>query len=271
MNKTHLLTKETINLLNNISTNDFIKFKCIKCGKECRVQLSKKSNIPRFKSMLCSNCHREKTSLKLYGTNNVSKNPAIVNKIKNTTNSKRKEISAAIKITWNNKSPEEKEKINLLIANVDKTLASKEGRIIMSDKEKFEGFKQTIIDDNERKYGKEIRERYGDKEVNKSNKMLKNMNEDQYEELQKLSSSVIDTLKLAFETKDPAGEIAQKAADLHRQWLSYFWDSYTKEAHVSLAQMYVDDERFKAYYDKEQSGLAEFLRDAIGIYANTED
>ena len=112
MNKTHLLTEETINLLNNISTNDFIKFKCVKCEKECRVQLSKKSNIPRFKTLLCSNCHRENTSLKLYGTNNVSKNPAIVNKIKNTTSSKRKEISAAIKMTWNNKSPEEKEKIN---------------------------------------------------------------------------------------------------------------------------------------------------------------
>ena len=112
MNKIYLLTNETLDLLNNMSTNDFIKFKCIKCGKECRVQLSKKSNIPRFKTLLCSNCHREMTSLKLYGTNNVSKNPVIVNKIKNTTSSKRKEISAAIKMTWNNKSLEEKEKIN---------------------------------------------------------------------------------------------------------------------------------------------------------------
>lgn len=30
--------------------------------------------------------------------------------------------------------------------------------------------------------------------------------------------------------------------------------------------MYVDDERFTAYYDKEQAGTAEFLRDAIQIY-----
>ena len=59
MNKIYLLTNETLDLLNNMSTNDFIKFKCIKCGKECRVQLSKKSNIPRFKTLLCSNCHRE--------------------------------------------------------------------------------------------------------------------------------------------------------------------------------------------------------------------
>src|SRR5689334_20695829 len=37
---------------------------------------------------------------------------------------------------------EKRSQLDLLIANVDKTLALKEGRIIMSDKEKFEGFKQ---------------------------------------------------------------------------------------------------------------------------------
>ena len=70
----------------------------------------------------------------------------------------------------------------------------------------------------------------------------------------------------AFKTGDPAGELAQKAADLHKQWLTYYWKEYSKEAHAGLAQMYVDDERFTAYYDKEQPGTAEFLRDAIHIY-----
>ena len=39
----------------------------------------------------------------------------------------------------------------------------------MTDKEKFEGFKQKLIDDNEAKYGKEAREKFGDKAVDKSN------------------------------------------------------------------------------------------------------
>jgi len=30
--------------------------------------------------------------------------------------------------------------------------------------------------------------------------------------------------------------------------------------------MYVADERFRSYYDKEQPGTAEFLRDAVLIY-----
>lgn len=161
---------------------------------------------------------------------------------------------------------EKREQLNMLIANVDKTIAATEGRIKMSNKEKFEGFKQKMIDENEEKYGKEIREKYGDETVDKSNKKLKNMTEEQYAELEKLGRDVIETLSKAFETGDPAGELAQKAADLHRQWLSYSWPSYSKEAHAGLAQMYVDDERFTVYYDKNQPGLAVFLRDAILIY-----
>lgn len=161
---------------------------------------------------------------------------------------------------------EKREQLNMLIANVDKTIAATEGRVKMSNKEKFEGFKQKMIDENEKKYGKEIREKYGDETVDKSNKKLKNMTEEQYAELKKLERDVIDTLSKAFETGNPAGELAQKAADLHRQWLSYSWSSYSKEAHAGLAQMYVDDERFTAYYDKNQPGLAAFLRDAIFIY-----
>jgi len=161
---------------------------------------------------------------------------------------------------------EKREQLNLLIANVDKTIALTEGRIIMSDKEKFEGFKQKLVDDNEKKYGKEIREKYGKDAVEKSNDKVKNMTQEQYEAVTKLAEEQLATLTEAFKTGDPAGELAQKAADLHKQWLTFYWDSYSKEAHAGAAQMYVDDERFTKYYDKEQPGTAEFLRDAILIY-----
>lgn len=161
---------------------------------------------------------------------------------------------------------EKREQLDALISNVDKTIALTEGRILMSDKEKFEGFKQKLADENEAKYGKEIREKYGDDTVNKSNQKMKGMSQEQYEEVTKLATEVIETLHAAFKTGDPAGELAQKAADLHRQWLCYYWESYSKEAHAGLAQMYVDDPRFTAYYDEKQPGSAEFLRDAVFIY-----
>lgn len=159
-----------------------------------------------------------------------------------------------------------RDQLNRLIANVEKTMAAYEGRITMSDKEKFEGFKRKLIDDNEKKYGEEIRAKYGDDTVNNSNARLQNMTQEQYAEVTRLEQEMKDTLARAFQTGDPAGELAQKAADLHRQWLTHFWGEYTKEAHAGLAQMYVDDERFTAYYDQEQPGTAAFLRDAIQIY-----
>jgi hypothetical protein len=136
----------------------------------------------------------------------------------------------------------------------------------MSDKERFEGFKQNLTDDNEKKYGKEIREKYGDETVNRSNEKIKNMTPEEYAAISQLGNEVMETLHAAFLSGDPSGELAQKAADLHRQWLSFYWDGYTKEAHAGIAQMYVDDKRFTAYYDKEHPGTAEFLRDAILIF-----
>ncbi|MGF7057954.1 MerR family transcriptional regulator [Brassicibacter mesophilus] len=166
---------------------------------------------------------------------------------------------------------EKRKQLDLLLANVDKSIALTEGRIKMSDREKFEGFKQKMIDDNEKKYGERIREKYGDEIVNQSNKKLKDITEEQYTEMEKLGKRVIDTLKAAYATGEPEGELAQRAADLHRQWLNYFWKGYTKEAHAGLAQMYVDDEKFTAYYDKEQPGLAVFLRDAVLVYTGIKE
>jgi DNA-binding transcriptional MerR regulator len=165
---------------------------------------------------------------------------------------------------------EKRKQLDLLIANVDKTIECTERSVIMSDKEKFEGFKKKLVDDNEKKYGEEIREKYGEEAVNKSNNKVKNMTQEEYDKITKLTNEVNETLSEAFKTGDPAGELAQKAAGLHRQWLSFYWDEYTKEAHAGVAQMYVDDERFTAYYDKEQPGTAEFLRDAVLIYTGME-
>lgn len=166
---------------------------------------------------------------------------------------------------------EKKERLDLLIANVDKTIALTEGRITMSNKEKFEGFKKKMVEDNEKKYGKEIREKYGKESVEASNAKVLNMTEEQYQEVTALAEQLHTTLAEAYKSGDPAGELAQKAADLHKQWLTYYWKEYSKEAHAGLAQMYVDDERFTAYYDKEQPGTAVFLRDAIHIYTGQKN
>lgn len=159
-----------------------------------------------------------------------------------------------------------RKQIDLLIEIVKKTIKHEEGRIQMSDQEKFEGFKKKLVEENEKKYGDEVRERWGEEALEASNQKVLNMSQEDYEKVTKLAEDVNQTLAKAMETGDPASEIAQRAADLHKQWLTFYWKEYSKEAHAGLAQMYVDDERFKAYYDKVKPGAAEFLRDAILVY-----
>jgi DNA-binding transcriptional MerR regulator len=162
-----------------------------------------------------------------------------------------------------------RKRLDELINNVVKSLAAMKGETTMSDKEKFEGFKQSLINENERKYGTEIREKYGNQIVDESVAKVKGLTQKQYDEAEGLRLEMEDTLKAAFSTSDPAGELAQKACDLHRQWLCVFYPKYSKEYHKGLGEMYVADERFKANYDRIAPGCAEFLLDAINIYCSS--
>lgn len=156
--------------------------------------------------------------------------------------------------------------VDAMIANVEKTIASEKGETTMTDEEKFEGLKEKLIRENEETYGGEVRSKYGDKTVDESNAKFKKMTQQQYARMEALAEELSQTLKAAMETKDPAGELAQKACALHKEWLMCTWPSYSPEAHKGLAQMYVDDERFSAHYDKIAPGCAVFLRDAIMIF-----
>lgn len=132
--------------------------------------------------------------------------------------------------------------------------------------QKFEGFKQSLIDENEQKYGAEVRAMYGDQAVDESNAHLMGLSKEQYDQATRIGAEFEATLKAAFDTGDPAGELAQNACDLHRQMLWIFYPKYSKEYHKGLGEMYVADERFRVNYDKLAPGCTEFLRDAINIY-----
>ena len=159
-----------------------------------------------------------------------------------------------------------RKRLDTLISNVTKSMSAMKGETTMTDNEKFEGFKQSLIDENELKHGAEIRGKYGDSTVDASNAKLKGLTQEQYDEGERLRFAYEETLKAAYATADPAGELAQTTCDLHKQWLCVFNPNYSREYHMGLGEMYVADERFKAYYEKIIPGCTEFLRDAINIY-----
>lgn len=163
---------------------------------------------------------------------------------------------------------QEKERIERLIQNVHKTLEAQKGESNMTDKEKFEGFKRELVRDNEARFGKEARQKYGDDTVNAANEKLLAMDERTYQNIQELEEELYRLLAQAAEEGDPESPLSQKVCALHKEWLCFYWPegTYTKEAHRSMGELYVEDPRFKEYYDKIHPNAAKLLHDALMIY-----
>lgn len=68
--------------------------------------------------------------------------------------------------------------------------------------------------------------------------------------------------------EDPSGEAAMDMAEEHREHMNRWFFEVPYELHRCFGEMYVSDERFKAFYDSVQPGLAEHLRDAIKANAD---
>lgn len=154
-----------------------------------------------------------------------------------------------------------------IIEAVEKTIAHNKGEIRMSDKEKFESFKQEKINENERLYGEEVRSKYGDKVVDESKNKFVHLTEEEFNEMNEIENKLIEDLVKVVNSKNLDSEEAKSVFENHKKWLSFNM-KYSSEVHKGIAQMYVLDERFASYYnDKAGVEVVEALKDVILKYA----
>lgn len=163
----------------------------------------------------------------------------------------------------------ERKRVDALIRTVKRTLLSMKGECEMSDQEKFEAFKERVVREHEEKYGAEVRAKYGDEEIDASHRKILNMTEADYERFQSLGREIRTRLEEGVIAGiHPESEEARRIVVLHKEWLGNTWKEYTAEAHKAIANMYISDERFKLYYDREVPGCAELLEKAIRFWAD---
>ena len=162
----------------------------------------------------------------------------------------------------------QRQRVEMLIRTVSRTLSMLEGGSSMNDYEKFESMKQRVIAENEAAYGREVRERYGSEAADGSARRLSGMTEQEWEQMQAEEKGYQAALLRAMEAGDPAGEDAQEACRLHRAWLGRCWtpEMLTDEAHIQLVEMYGQDERFTAFYEKIAPGCAAFFAQAVRAF-----
>lgn len=157
-------------------------------------------------------------------------------------------------------------RLSKIIHTVESTIQSMKGEIYMKNEEKFEGLKKSLIDDNDRNFKDEVIKKYGTTTYEKSNKHFKDMSKETFDHMNDLGQKIFDTLSSLRENPNSL-ELEKTVFELHKNWITLAWGNYNPDAHKGVAELYVTDERFTAYYDKEGKGFAKLLRDAIYKYA----
>ena len=152
--------------------------------------------------------------------------------------------------------------LDALIRTAQKTIATMEGNATMTDEERFEGIKKAAVEQNEAVYGAEARQRFGNDAIDSANARMLSMDEETWNDLDRLETAIIDQLVRARDVGDVRSPEARELVAMHARWIELHWGegAYTVEAHQHLAHGYLADDRFRAYYDgRAGEGATEFL------------
>ena len=156
---------------------------------------------------------------------------------------------------------QQRQRIEGLIKLIEKRI---EGDTNMSFKE----FDMNEIEENKKKYAKEVKERWGtSKAYEESEKKTSSYNKEKWGDINQETSEIFKGFA-ELRNSDPGSEEVQ---ELVRRWQKYITDNFytcTNEILSGLGLMYVEDERFKENLDKNGEGTAKLMAEAIKIYCS---
>jgi len=147
-----------------------------------------------------------------------------------------------------------------LILTVDLTINHLKGKADMSKKQLFEG----LSDEQQAEYEQEAMQRYDPAIVKASTKKYKGYSAAEKQRIADQGNAVYQDMLLAI-PKGAASAEAQACVERWRRHLEYFWTP-NEEQLLGLAELYSNDPRFKANFDKVDPRLAEFMQAAVKVY-----
>lgn len=136
----------------------------------------------------------------------------------------------------------------------------------LTPEELFDGFDA----EKQKEYEAELVERYGPQaqdKIDESWRRVGAMSKDDAARIQaEIATRDQEYAALLDAGVDPADPRVQEVTAGHYRWVCEFWTP-DADAFAGLGDLYVDSPDFKARYDAVRPGLAEYVRDAMAVYA----
>jgi DNA-binding transcriptional MerR regulator len=152
-----------------------------------------------------------------------------------------------------------------MVIAVEYLLEAQKMGMNLTPEEKFEVFGNFDPD----AYAEEVEERWGGTAAyEQSARRTSRYTKDDWERIKQESGDLMARWIAAFESGVAAeSQAGMDLAEEHRQQITKFFYDCTYEIHVGLAEMYLADERFTAFYEDQRAGLAQYVHDAISANA----
>jgi len=156
-------------------------------------------------------------------------------------------------------------RLHRLVKTIDKTIQKlSEEKMEMTDEELYAGFTKEQIAEIQR----EVRERYDPAIVKESQARVRQMSREQLQKVKQAGDEIPRALAALMDgVAKPDDARVQALIARHHAWVGQFY-TVSPEMYRGLGQMYVEDARFRANYDKHRAGLAEFMRAAMDYYCD---
>ena len=155
----------------------------------------------------------------------------------------------------------EKEKFEVILHNIEKTISNYKGEQTMTIEEKFNGFKKEDLN----KYENQAVEKYGKDTIEESKRRQSGREEIVTEEFNEVFRSMA---KFKDKNVDVAEkEVQSKVEDLYNNMNEYAFDC-SIEVFSYIGKGYVHNPEFKKNIDKFGEGVAEYTSKAIAKYCS---
>jgi DNA-binding transcriptional MerR regulator len=155
-----------------------------------------------------------------------------------------------------------------LLTTIDRTIAELNGDGTMEDKELYKGFNSAKQAEYEEwlveRYGGDMRQRI---EASKAKlaSLPKGDLQARLAEGEAASRALADAFKAGAEAEDPAND---PLLARHHSWIAAMWNrACSPEAYVGLSDLYLENPDFRARFERERQGFAEWLAAAMKAYA----
>ncbi|SFK75119.1 DNA-binding transcriptional regulator, MerR family [Paenibacillus sp. 1_12] len=162
---------------------------------------------------------------------------------------------------------EKKKRLERIIETVNQSIQSAQGGMKMSNKDKFEGFDQSAIEEHKKKYAAEARQKYGNAAVEAVEKRTDRYTKEDWAKITAENDNIHTRITTAMHRGPDDPEVQVAVGELRQHITDHYYDC-TPEIFRGLGDLYVMDERFTANIDKHKPGLAVFLREAMQVYCD---